>query len=453
MERAHQAVEAPLFETFDASPIYIENPYTVPLWSKISGGLTAAGRDLGLDITSFAALPVRTSTVLQFFAQSNATLRQLSGQSWLRVTEGYEDHAERLIAFESHSALIGSRHHFIRARPLVVSGCLYEVKYAGNTLLLSLPWEEFTRSIVFNGINSLVLAATNREALLSVIDDYEDWRARREPSLRVWGGVALSQEPAQVDEDALILDRNLKKELLAYVDRFWRYKSMAEENGLSYRRGLLLAGRPGTGKTQFVRHLFSRFPDAKRHLFVPATGNHAQPDQFGMLIRALNMDRSPAIVVLEDIDQLFESRALTPQYLLNVLDGLLTLPQVILWVATTNDPTALALNLLDRPGRFDRVIVFPEPAAPERRLMLRAFSKRDLSEACLDASVPAAKGLSGAHLREVCETVALAVLDGSGSVLQRSYMCPGCASCRWRADDLVLPGVPGRRYSGGSSHG
>jgi ATP-dependent 26S proteasome regulatory subunit len=132
------------------------------------------------------------------------------------------------------------------------------------------------------------------------------------------------------------------------------------------------------------------------------------------LLRALNRDRSPAIVVLEDIDQLFESRVITPQYLLNVLDGLLTLPQVILWVATTNDPTTLALNLLDRPGRFDRVVVFPEPAAPERRLMLRSFSKCDLSEDCLDGAVYAAEGLSGAHLREVCGTVTLAVLDGAG---------------------------------------
>src|SRR6266508_3279939 len=102
-----------------AAPITrITNPYSSQLWREISDGLTLAGRELGLDITSFASIPARTSAFLQFLIESRSTLRQVSSESWLKVTEHYEGTIQRDIALRWHAAMLGSRHPFVSGKPL-----------------------------------------------------------------------------------------------------------------------------------------------------------------------------------------------------------------------------------------------------------------------------------------------------------------------------------------------
>ena len=76
---------------------------------------------------------------------------------------------------------------------------------------------------------------------------------------------------------------------------------------------------------------------------------------------------APSLIVLEDIDRAFPKQqssgarcAISQQQLLNCLDGIATQDGVIV-VATANEPTALDPAILRRPGRFDRVILFPNP--------------------------------------------------------------------------------------------
>ena len=76
---------------------------------------------------------------------------------------------------------------------------------------------------------------------------------------------------------------------------------------------------------------------------------------------------APSLIVLEDIDRAFPQvpSQLAPtkvslSHLLNCLDGLGTQEGVVV-VATANDPTTLDPAILQRPGRFDRVVEFPAP--------------------------------------------------------------------------------------------
>jgi ATP-dependent 26S proteasome regulatory subunit len=113
------------------------------------------------------------------------------------------------------------------------------------------------------------------------------------------------------------------------------------------------------------------------------------------------------IIIVEDIDRLFESKVLTPQFFLNVLDGDFQPAQPVLWIATSNDPRGFEANLLDRPGRFDRVFVFPFPGLEERRAFLHRYSPWPVSADVIEEVAAGSDGLTGVHLREVCYSAAL----------------------------------------------
>src|SRR5205823_13754949 len=122
---------------------------------------------------------------------------------------------------------------------------------------------------------------------------------------------------------------------------------------------------------------------------------------------SLRRSTKPAVVVLEDIDRLTDSGVVTKEFLLNALDGMLSVGGWVLWVATSNDPRGLEQNILDRPGRFDRVVVFPLPGPDERHQLIRLHSPLAIDESSLEGAARMAEGLSGAHLREACHAAAL----------------------------------------------
>jgi SpoVK/Ycf46/Vps4 family AAA+-type ATPase len=112
---------------------------------------------------------------------------------------------------------------------------------------------------------------------------------------------------------------------------------------------------------------------------------------------------SPAMIVLEDIDRVFPRNGhsgtkISLQQLLNCLDGLTTGDGIIL-AATANQPVNLDPAILRRPGRFDRVMCFPNPTSELRR---KYFSQMHSSfdEEKLDTAVEETEGFSFAQLRE-----------------------------------------------------
>jgi hypothetical protein len=243
------------------------------------------------------------------------------------------------------------------------------------------------------------LLITRRECaaeLVALVEDLD--RDDRQPRIHVLNGTTRSIQ--RCDWEQLVLDQSALTLLKDDFESFFERESWFREKRLPFRRGYLLHGPPGNGKTTAIRAMMSsrRLSAYTMRLF----DKHPDDGVLDQLFERALRNR-PALVVLEDLDRAFpktgESRSkISIQDLLNCLDGLASGEGIIV-VATANEPAILDPAILRRPGRFDRVVHFPNPS-PELRQeyflrMNPAFSSASLKELAVKSS-----GFSFAQLRE-----------------------------------------------------
>ena len=167
--------------------------------------------------------------------------------------------------------------------------------------------------------------------------------------------------------DFIALDTQAKAVLREV--REWRLsEDWHKDRGIAWKRGLMFTGKPGTGKTSFIRALAQDL-DMPIHCFdISSMTNVDFAKAWATAIKD-----SPVVVLIEDIDNVFDGRknissgamehGVTFDFLLNMVDGV-DHNDGVLFVITTNHPEKIndALGLGDagdmpsRPGRIDRVI-------------------------------------------------------------------------------------------------
>jgi chaperone BCS1 len=128
-----------------------------------------------------------------------------------------------------------------------------------------------------------------------------------------------------------------------------------QDLGIPYRRGYLLSGPPGTGKSSLILALASHF---ELPIYaVPLRGSDTTAERLSALLANC---RKPAAILLEDIDclKVATSRksnandSLSMADVLNLIDGIGASEDRILFM-TANNPEALDFALT-RAGRVDR---------------------------------------------------------------------------------------------------
>ena len=202
--------------------------------------------------------------------------------------------------------------------------------------------------------------------------------------------------------DNLILPPELKREIQDDFANFFASPEMYERHHIPWKRGILLIGPPGNGKTHTVKALINQTKQPCLYVksFKSCWGTDHDRIR-GVFERARKT--TPSIIVLEDLDSLIddENRA----FFLNELDGFAANTGVVV-LATTNHPERLDPAILDRPSRFDRKYYFNLPAPPERLAYLGSWNlslepKLRLSELSLPKVVEATDGFSFAYLKEL----------------------------------------------------
>lgn len=180
--------------------------------------------------------------------------------------------------------------------------------------------------------------------------------------------------------------------------------------GIHLKRGLLLHGPPGTGKTHTVRYLMGRLAGST---IVVLTGNSLFfIEQAAALARRL----APSVVVVEDVDLIAQDRSFSPGgnpalfSLLDAMDGVAADADVT-FVLTTNRAAALEEALTQRPGRIDLAVEIPRPDADGRRRLIELYAGRAVLRADLDPVIAATEGATASAIKELLRRAVLHAIE------------------------------------------
>lgn len=178
--------------------------------------------------------------------------------------------------------------------------------------------------------------------------------------------------------------------------------------GVSHRRGVLLHGPPGNGKTSTIRYVGAELPKVPAMILRP--GAAFDSDDFEEVLNRWRA-QAPAILIIEDLNWLLGS--VNVSTFLNLLDGIeSSSTDGLLLIATTNYPEKLDPAINNRPGRFDVVIELPCPDEGLRREFFRRNIPAQPAEV-IEKLTELSAGLSFSHLQEILRLSGLlAIQDG-----------------------------------------
>jgi ATP-dependent 26S proteasome regulatory subunit len=198
----------------------------------------------------------------------------------------------------------------------------------------------------------------------------------------------------EINSDELFMFSDaITKSLIDEIQAFWDKKDLYEKNKLIHKRGILLAGYAGTGKTTIINIISQELIKRGGIVFkvdgVNNLSNYVDFIQYGF--RRIQKD-TPVITILEDIDQYSEIEA----DLLDFLDGQFHLNHHLV-IATSNNTEDIPETFL-RPSRLDLKI---EIGYPSKKTREEYFRYKNVPEEDIDHIVEVTKDCSLADLKEV----------------------------------------------------
>jgi hypothetical protein len=186
------------------------------------------------------------------------------------------------------------------------------------------------------------------------------------------------------------------KQIISDLQAFWDNKQKFIDYNLTPKRGIILHGDPGCGKTSLIYLLVE---EIKRRNGISIYFDVPQNwIEIAKLVRKVEKDR-PILCIIEDIDLVIAKHGEEP--FLNFLDGLNSITNVV-YVATTNNLERIPERIKDRPSRFDKKYIIKKPTDSDRMLYFETkLIEADKRKYDLNKLVKDTKNFTMAHLKEV----------------------------------------------------
>ncbi|WWD17605.1 hypothetical protein CI109_102046 [Kwoniella shandongensis] len=199
--------------------------------------------------------------------------------------------------------------------------------------------------------------------------------------------------------DDVVIDPELKRQIQQDYQSFFNAEDIFKDLGVPWKRGMILLGPPGNGKTISLKAIIKE-ADVPA-LYVKSFRGH-QGEEAGIreiFVRARS--EAPCILVLEDLDSLINDQ--NRAFFLNE-------------IGTTNHFERLDPALSNRPSRFDRKYTFPNPSGADRtdyatywQNKLRTKPNIDFPQALVNQFADNTNGFSFAYMKEAFVSALLVI--------------------------------------------
>lgn len=205
------------------------------------------------------------------------------------------------------------------------------------------------------------------------------------------------------------------------IEYFWDNEDKFRKYKFTYKRGILLHGKPGCGKSSICLLLAQKI--VKKNGIVVYINNGDDLHTFNSLIPKFRkiQPNTPILCVLEDLDGLLHYKD-NETSLLNLLDGANQLNNIV-YIGNTNYPENLKERITNRPSRFDRRYKIDLPNEEIRRFYLEnKISNDDKDEIDLEYLIHKTEGLTLAHLGEIVKSILIFNKDIDESIKEVKSM-------------------------------
>lgn len=229
-------------------------------------------------------------------------------------------------------------------------------------------------------------------------------------------------DPKQVTRNEVILPDGLLEQIERQVAGIAEHREFLRSHDQHLKRGVLLFGPPGTGKTHVINYLLGQLPD---FTVVLVSGTAVE-----RISEACSIARKlhPALVIVEDVDLIAEDRGARGGshplllQLLNELDGIGNDVDVA-FILTTNQIEILERALAARPGRVDLAVEVPLPDKEGRRRLFRLYADGlGLPGPVIDRMADRCEGVTASFAKEATRrAVLIAGVRGSESVTAADF--------------------------------
>tara|TARA_B100000575_G_scaffold292587_1_gene301421 strand:- start:1826 stop:3226 length:1401 start_codon:yes stop_codon:yes gene_type:complete len=222
-------------------------------------------------------------------------------------------------------------------------------------------------------LRKLIIESDNNDILVSLIDtakedikkEMQKYKKSSKETMRIYYykkdfWCLLAKSPKRTS-DTIYLPKNKKEELIEKVEDFFSEdtRDIYLSFGIPYKCVYMIHGPPGSGKTSVIKSLASILDC---DIFVlPITKDMVDSDFVSAFAYINDQESNDRIIVIEDIDTLFEERkdgdtknGITLQAFLNCLDGFTCIEGTMLFI-TANKPEVLDYAFI-RSCRIDHKI-------------------------------------------------------------------------------------------------
>jgi len=289
----------------------------------------------------------------------------------------------------------------------------------------------FASSDLARGLSSLTCFTTSSTKSKTIINDLESYtkknnflRGKKIKDINVFSAVFsnIDTKP-EYNWDNYYFSQDVKDLFDLEVFGFLKNIKKYNEYGIS-KRGVILEGPVGTGKTSLGYIICNNLPDNTIIWITPeilGENGHQAYSSIKILYKLADFV-TPCVIFLEDLDLFSGNRdmiggdKMSLGALMNILDGINTISNSIT-IGTTNRLDEIEKALKNRPGRFDRIV---EISSLEKELRKKMIKNRlqswKITDIIINNIVDRTDNWTGAEIQEFVNTLNLNFISSNKKV-------------------------------------